>query len=173
MTKYSARRTIHHTKHPTINSRLTSSSITSSSANSQNGAKLPYTSPLTTSSYLSSYQHSKHSSSAAAASQPTSTIPTPNPSSIPSGASKYQIQPPRRTLKDCVPVKLGKGVYIDTMISDTKVDINRKDLVPMDGNTSLVYHITRTMFTCKFAICNLQFAMYIFIFLCEIAVTFR
>jgi len=36
-------------------------------------------------------------------------------------------------------VPCGKGTYIDTMRSDTKVVINPKDMVPMDGNTSAAY----------------------------------
>ena len=140
LSKYSTRN-IHHTKKPN-NSKLTTTSIASSSSSSSstpsNGTKLPYTSPLTTTSYLSSYKHSKHNSSAAAAAQPSPpSIPTPT-TSVSDNVSKYQIQPPRRTLKDCVPIKLGKGSYIDTMISDMKVDINQKDMVPMDGNTSFV-----------------------------------
>eukprot|EP01083_Nonionella_stella_P091619 256215_1 len=117
--------------------KFLSSYSTRRTITAQNGSSKKSISPVSSNATTTSkpipyptIYHSRRSSAAAAA--------TPNPSAVPT-QSKYVMQPPKRTLADYKPIQYGKGTYIDTSVSDVKVEIKKKDLVPMDGNTTAAY----------------------------------
>eukprot|EP01083_Nonionella_stella_P209121 758332_1 len=129
--KYLSKYTQNRTKSTTVKS-------TSVISNQSKNLQSTYTSPLTTSTFLSPlplHNNNKHLFSSSAPAPSPQSQPPPSTSSI----SKYVMAPPTRSIADCIPQTYGKGIYIDTMMSPKKVEISQKDMVPMDGNTTAAY----------------------------------